>query len=178
VNGTYFATNGSVGGIESLFGLWILLPIGVAVGIWLLIASSRFVQGDTVNNDRVAQLYGYSVCLITLVTLLFVIPSLVDKALSFGSDGMEMYGMQSVRTFDAYKATRNMQSDTAKPYKSDAALRAEYDAVRTERLSSERSQSVRALVSGSITALLALGLFIFHWRWLRSRAQTNVVTQA
>jgi hypothetical protein len=175
VNGTSY-TISHTSGLESVFGLWIILPIGIAIGIWLLLASSRFVQGDTVNNDRVAQLYGYSVCLIALVTLLFAIPSLVDQMLSFGNNGVAGYGVQSVRTFDAYKATRDSQTrisvdGSTEPKKTDAQLRAEYEAVRADRISTAQSQSIRSIVTGSIMVLLAIGLFLFHWRWLRDRSR-------
>jgi len=123
-----------------------------------------------VNNDRVAQLYGYSVCLIAVVTLLFSIPPLVGQALSLNSDDTQSYE-PSVQTFAAYKATRNSQSsgDGLKA-KSNADLRTEYEAVRAARLSAAHAQTARAFVTSTTMVVLALVLFLLHWRWLRERA--------
>jgi hypothetical protein len=53
----------------------------VLIAAWVILASSRFVQGGVVERaDRVPQLYGYTLCLIGLMWGLVSAISIVEKA--------------------------------------------------------------------------------------------------
>ena len=56
---------GPAGGL--FFALFTLVPLGLLLLLWLLLARSTFLQGDDMERpSRVAQLYGYTVCLIAV----------------------------------------------------------------------------------------------------------------
>jgi hypothetical protein len=131
------------------------------------------------RSDRVAQLYGYSVCLIAVVVALISIPTLIDNGFKLSNPltehGYPYYGgAASLQSFDAYKATADQPAPdgspkTARPHLSDAALRAQYEALRADRMESARFDASRSMTGALVMLLIAAGLFAFHWRWLRGR---------
>lgn len=122
-----------------------------------------------------AQLYGYIICLVALVTIIFTLPRFVDNIFRF-SDPLQTEGYEpALSSFEAYKATyqqsRGMAPrppDTAAVAPpSDAELRQGYEALRADRLARGRFEARRSLVSQGLVLVLSLGLFVGHWRWLR-----------
>ena len=60
---------------------------------------------------------------------------------------------------------RNVPADTT----SVDTRRRRYEALRTDRIQANRLQAWRRLVGSGLTMLIAVGLFAWHWRWLRDR---------
>ena len=167
------------------FLFWFLI-VG-AVATWVLLAASRFVNGGAVERpERVAQLYGYTVCLIAVVMALTSILGLVEAAFDRAAPqfaGTSDWGWQepSVSSFEAYRATyeRAQQfrasSDAAKPDTvPEAELRRRYGALRADRVERVRFNARRSLVTNTLTLLLAAGLFVWHWRWVRRRVPVEI----
>ncbi|HET9777504.1 MAG TPA: hypothetical protein VFP77_13100 [Gemmatimonadaceae bacterium] len=142
---------------------------------------------DRVSN-RIAQAYGYAVCFITVIMMLFSIKSVVDSAIDL-SDPLRAEGSRSGRTltnFEVYKIEArnqgvrpsplapgvapvkgNAASDTAAI--SDADLRRLYDAEREAAIGNARFRSIKNLIGSVFLIVLAAVLFGIHWRWLRKR---------
>lgn len=154
---------------------------------WIVIVVIMALKGnDMERSDRVAQLYGYSVCLIAVVVVLMSISSLIDNLFKvsnpLAAPEFPSYGPQaSLRSFEAYKATANPASDDAgapalakvrHTHPSEAVLRTQYEALRADRLASVRFAALRSITSSLVLLILAAVLFVFHWRWLRQRAVT------
>lgn len=163
-----------------MFVLWVIAVFGI--GTWVILASSRFVHGGAVERpERVAQLYGYSVCLIAIVMGITSVLSIVEAAFNRASPHLAEttdWGWQepSVTSFEAYRATY----ERAQQYRSDpnapkldtvpeAELRRRYDALRADRIERVQFRARRSLVTNTLTLLLAAGLFAWHWRWVRRR---------
>ena len=167
---------------SSAFGsfiFWFLIVIGIAT--WVLLAASRFVHGGAVERpERVAQLYGYTVCLIALVIALTslhgIVDALFDRAAPHLAETFE-WGWQepSVTSFEAYRASREREevrsgTDSPKPDTvPETELRRRYEALRADRTERVRFQARRSLVTNSLSLLLGVGLFAWHWRWVRRR---------
>jgi len=160
-----------------------LLSIGLVLG--LFIVGFRYLTGeDSVERPagRIAQFYGYSVCLIAVIVFVTSVQSLTENAISAAHplEAASVYGAASLSSFEAYKATYRhppggFVSDgdvrrTAEPQLPDADLRAQYEALRSDRLQSARFQSQRDLAVSSLMAVIAIVLFWLHWRWLRTLA--------
>ena len=135
---------------------------------------------DRINN-RIAQAYGYAVCFITVIMMLFSIKSVVDAAIDL-SDPLRAEGSRSGRTltnFEVYKIEMRSQGVRPGPVvpvapakggiasdstTSDADLRRLYDAEGNcdwQRPLSRRANAHRQLVSdrarsGSVRNPLAL----------------------
>jgi hypothetical protein len=139
---------------------------------------------DRINN-RIAQAYGYAVCFITVLMMLFSIKSVVDSAIDL-SDPLRAEGSRSGRTltnFEVYKIEARNQgvrpspvAPGAAPAKSaadtttsDADLRRVYDAEREAAIGNARFRSTKNLIGSLFLIVLAAVLFGIHWRWLKQR---------
>jgi hypothetical protein len=150
-------------------------------------------------NNRIAQMYGYAVCFITVIVMLIAIKQVVDSAFDlsdpiraenggFGRGtpaltSFELYKIQSRRSpvFSSPDGSVMMQrggggpATTTTPAKapadtvSDAELRRRYDAEREGVIGNTRFTATRSLVGNFLLILLAAVLFVVHWRWLKKR---------
>lgn len=142
-------------------------------------------------NPRIAQVYGYAVCFITVIVMLISIKQVVDAAFDL-SDPIRADGGGYGRTgrpltnFELYKMEARRQPggrdqnapmpvgvaptktapDTAA---SDAELRKLYDAERDAAIGNAKFRAIRSLVGNMLLIVLAGILFGIHWRWLRQR---------
>jgi hypothetical protein len=141
------------------------------------------------HSSRIAQIYGYAVCLIAIVTLLIVGSSFVDAAFDLASPLRSQsyrYGPWdgNLTSFETFRATyqRDRVAMTVAPGPdgpvpvqptdtlTTAQLRERYELLRAERLASVRYGAAQQLVKNGLMILLAIVLFATHWRWVRTRA--------
>lgn len=137
-------------------------------------------------NSRISQVYGYAVCLITVIVMLIAIKQVVDAAFDLSdpirADGGG-YGRMGrpITNFELYKMEARRQGPTrngptpagenASPDSaaSDAELKTMYDAEREAAIGNARFRAIRSLVGNLLLIVLAGILFGIHWRWLRTR---------
>ncbi len=136
-------------------------------------------------NSRVPQAYGYAVCFITVIVMLFSIKGVVDAAFDLSDPLRAEAGGRPLTNFALYKAadrSRIIAKDpnspvpvSVAPSKSkadtvpDAELRTLYDAEREAAIGNARFRAIRSLVGNLLLITLAAVLFTIHWRWLRRR---------
>ena len=142
--------------------------------LFILMTRAAINDGGSVDKpNRVRQWYGYTVCLISVITGLICVAGTLDNAFDLANplvaDGP--FG-ESLGSFDAYKATRDRRfvpSDqrAAPDTLSEATLRTRFDALRADRIAQRTFQARKGLVTDLILLLVAIGLFVTHWRWLR-----------
>jgi hypothetical protein len=135
-------------------------------------------------NSRVPQAYGYAVCFITVIVMLFSIKGVVDAAFDLSDPLRADAGGRPLTNFELYKnANRNVVAKdqngptpaVAVPVKSkadtlpDVELRKLYDAEREAAIGNARFRAIRSLVGNLLLITLAAILFTIHWRWLRRR---------
>jgi hypothetical protein len=134
-------------------------------------------------NSRIAQVYGYAVCFITVIVMLIAIKGLVDAAFDL-SDPIRAEGARmgrSLTNFEVYKMDARRQGPTrdaaglpAQPAApdstmSDAYLKRMYEAERETAAGNARFRATRSLVGNLLLIVLAGTLFGIHWRWLKRR---------
>ena len=143
------------------------------------------------TNNRIAQAYGYAVCFITVIVMLFSIKQVVDAAIDLSNPlraeggGYGRMG-RPISNFELYKVAARrepeppMRVTTSGPTSaapattradtlSDAELRRLYDAERADVIDSVRFRSTRSLIGNLLLLVLAAVLFGVHWRWLKQR---------
>jgi hypothetical protein len=136
-------------------------------------------------NSRVPQAYGYAVCFITVIVMLFSIKGVVDAAFDLSDPLRAEANGRPITNFELYKnANRNttVAKDqngpilpSAAPARakadslSDSDLRKLYDAEREAAIGTARFRAIRSLVGNLLLITLAAILFTIHWRWLRRR---------
>lgn len=150
-------------------------------------------------NNRISQIYGYAVCLITVIVMLIAIKQVVDAAFDLSDpirseDGGFGRMGRPLTNFELYKAEAKRQPGartelinpggpalrfeaaappgTAKVTAdtlSDSTLRRLYDAERETAIGNARFRATRSLVGNLLLIVLAAVLFGIHWRWLKRR---------
>jgi hypothetical protein len=138
-------------------------------------------------NSRIAQAYGYAVCLITVIVMLVAIKEVVDAAFNLSDPLRAEASGRPIMNFELYKSA-NRNTSAAKAQNSptspsatqaradtlsDAQLRKLYDAEREEAIGSARFHAIRSLVGNLLLITLAAVLFTIHWRWLRRRDSSS-----
>ena len=145
-------------------------------------------------NSRIAQAYGYAVCFITVITMLFSIKQLVDAVIDL-SDPIRAegggYGRMGrpLTNFEVYKMAARREPDPRRPTPgipapatnaagqttamadtlSDAELQRMYQAEREEAIGNAKFRATRSLIGNVLLIMLAAILFVVHWRWLTRR---------
>lgn len=138
-------------------------------------------------NSRIAQVYGYAVCFITVIVMLISIKQVVDAAIDLSDPIRAESGRmgRQLTNFELYKmeARRQPAGREAAPMPagvaptkgaadtttSDAELRRLFDAERETAIGNARFRAYRSLFSNLLLIALAGTLFGVHWRWLRKR---------
>src|SRR5215217_7148284 len=90
------------------FTIFFVLVVVVAIGgLWAVLGSNRFANhGSGSAPERVPQLYGYTVCLITLMWGLTSVISIADNALWLSAPDLKenQYGFEpSVSSYEAFR---------------------------------------------------------------------------
>jgi hypothetical protein len=139
-------------------------------------------------NNRIAQTYGYAVCLITVIVMLIGIKQVIDAAFDL-SDPIRAegggYGRMGgpLTSFEVYKVSvrremvmRQYSGPTPAGVArapvdtlSDAEMRRLYDAEREAAIGNVHFRASRSLVGNLLLIVLAAVLFVVHWRWLKRR---------
>ncbi len=126
------------------------------------------------KTSKVPQIYGYTVCVLAVITFLICAAVVVNNVFDLANPIQAGFGMES--TFDAYKASYQkdqrsgmavagaaQRADTL----SDATLRARYEALRADRIARNRFQSWKAITASGMLLVISVALFVLHWRWMR-----------
>jgi hypothetical protein len=157
--------------------LWIpVLLLGVPLLLWIGFASTLARRNAVDRTNRIAEWYGYSVCLVAVVVLLFSTVSVVNSVFTLANPlhGEDDFG-PALSSFQAYRATyqRSPFLDEAerealrRAPPGDAELRERYAALRADREQRNRFGAWRSLVTGGLLSVFATLLFLLHWRWLQ-----------
>jgi len=139
------------------------------------------------RTNRIAQIYGYAVCLVAIITILISITQIVNAAFNLSSPlRAEGYGRGGPLTsYTAYKREQLQRAnapdrpragvpsrDSAYAVPSDAEIRQMFEDERLEQIGNVRFRAMRTLVTSTLLIIIASGLFFMHWRWLRREDQT------
>jgi hypothetical protein len=127
--------------------------------------------------NRVPQIYGYTVCVIAVVTFLICASVIVNNVFDLANPIRAGYGFESsLSSFEAYQATYQRDqravgggaaSEARPDTASEATLRKRYEAMREDRISRVRFQSWKAITTSGLLLIISVVLFVLHWRWMR-----------
>lgn len=154
--------------------VWVL-PLLLIGAVWLAVAVIVHKGEDVDRPNRMAHLYGYTVCLISLVIALITLSSILNAAFDRANplQSESPFGA-SLTSFESYKATYRREqavfdrAEGAKPDTlSDASLRTRYDALVRDRIASTSYRTGKSITIGLIFLVLSVVLFLTNWRWVR-----------
>ena len=129
------------------------------------------------KQNKIVQLYGYSVCLVTVIVFLISVGELVGTLFSL-SDPLHsgrFNEQPSLASFENYKM------DVLKSQKEDKqesayvpdyqTLHAMYEAAKADRIQQVRLNAHRQLTVNALLIFVCIALFTTHWRWMRKVVQ-------
>jgi hypothetical protein len=132
--------------------------------------------------QRMAQVYGYLVCLVAVITFLICASTLVYAVLDLGDPihaGFTPAGTPSLASYDNYKmdilrsVPKESESAKAGYIPDDQTLRAMYEAAKNDKIQNVRHDANRTIVIDSILIAICIVLFLTHWRWLRKLSKSE-----
>ena len=170
-------TSGSI----ALNGFTLIIVILAAVALGSLVAmfsNGRFVGNGSGSHARIPQIYGYAVCLISLLWAMTGVVSFAENATSLTAPEYSMrmmYGMDpSVTSFEAFRISYDRSRILGMPPPTppldtvpEPELRRRYEVLRADRIKRATYDAYKGMITSALTILLASGLFMLHWRWVR-----------
>lgn len=121
-----------------------------------------------------AQIYGYTVCIVSVITFLICVSTLLNAFFDLQDplhSGYNPPGSPSLVSYDNYKMDilKNLpKSDDSKSIiPEEQTLKAMYEAARNDKITSVRNQANRTIIISFILIAICATLFITHWRWIR-----------
>lgn len=128
--------------------------------------------------NRVIQVYGYTVCVVAIITFLICTANFVNAVIDL-SDPMHagsVYNINrspSLASFENYKMdilktqTEGEKTTAASFVPDDQTLKAMYNAAKEERIQTVRHNSIKNITVTGILNVISILLFITHWLWMR-----------
>jgi hypothetical protein len=168
---------------ESILFTLSLIAAFIGLLIYLGFGARLLAGGGMEKQSRIAQFYGYSVCLVAVVAFLFSLASLVSGLFDLSdplhvSEGLAYPLSKNLTSFESYKMDilnppyggQNAPKSNYIP--DDATLRRMYEAAKADKISTVRFRALRSIASDVIIILAAATLFALHWRWVRRLGAT------
>jgi hypothetical protein len=123
------------------------------------------------------QIYGYSVCLVAVITFLISTSTLVDAVMQRQDplhSGFSPAGAPSLASFEIYKMDilRSSQggegTNKASYIPDDNTLRAMFEASKSDKIQKVMHNSNSSIIITGLMILICTVLFVTHWRWLKN----------
>jgi hypothetical protein len=132
-----------------------------------------------------SQIYGYTVCLVAVITFLIAAAQIVNAAMDL-SDPLHgrwaMLNTVSLASFENYKmdVLKSPQRPGGEVKVSsyipdDETMRAMYEAAKAEKIQSVKHQSYRSMLTNGLLILISIILFLTHWRLARRSIKLEMV---
>lgn len=141
----------------------------------------------TESQSKMAQAYGYMVCLIAVVVGLVSLAGLTNSLFDY-ADPVHSDRWSAGRPIGSYNAYRRAYYDrqprpaAVNPADAGAAPRARNDSVpetmlrqmyqedRTDHVETTRFRALKSLAGAFLLLVVSIVLFSIHWKWLRRQS--------
>ncbi len=129
-----------------------------------------------------AQIYGYTVCLVAVITFLIAITSVVNAIMDLDDplhSGWNQPGSPSLASYENYKmdVLKSMPKgdDTkgASYIPDETTIKSMYESAKADKIQSVKHQAHRSMIIGGILIVICVILFVTHWRWLRKTSKAE-----
>ncbi len=125
-----------------------------------------------------AQIYGYAVCLVAVITFIICIANIVPSIIDLGDplhagNSWVPAGTPSLASFDNYKMDilKNLKSDDQKAGMSlipdDKTMHSMFDAAKADKIKQANLSSIRSIVVNGLIIIVSVVLFFLHFTWMR-----------
>jgi hypothetical protein len=134
------------------------------------------MEESKTKPNRMPQVYGYLVCLVTVITFLICVTTLVNSITDLGDPlhaGYTPQGSPSLASFNNYKMdilrSQPESKDTTKTTftPDDLTLREMYEAAKADKIQKVKHEAHKSITVSSLLIILCAILFTTHWIWMR-----------
>ncbi len=120
------------------------------------------------KKTKIAQIYGYAVCLTAVITFLISITGFVNALIDMG-DPLYAWGGSdaNLASYENFKvnAMESIQKESAY-IPDDNALHEMYEAAKTDKIKKVEHNSRKTIMVTSLMIILSIILFVIHWSWM------------
>lgn len=127
-----------------------------------------------------AQIYGYIICIVAVITFLICTTSLVNAVLnmqdplhsgfSFNSPSLASYDIYKMDVLKTFNSKDNESKVNLLP--DEKTIKAMYEAAKADKIQSVYFDSKKSIIVSCILIIISIILFITHWRWLKNINQS------
>ena len=107
------------------------------------------------TRDKISQIYGYLVCLVTIIVFFISISLLVNSTLDYNFP-------EKTNNINYYQLDKTQDPQLTKE---------EQEKQRKEQIESVKFDALKGIINGSLLLVISAGLFVGHWRWLKKLAK-------
>jgi hypothetical protein len=139
------------------------------------------MEETKVRFNRMPQIYGYLVCLVTVITFLISVTTLINAVIDLGDPmhaGWISPGSPSLASYNNYKMDilkSQTEKDTSKSSfaPDDKTLREMYESAKADRIQSQKHMANKSIIVSSILIFFCIILFSTHWVLMRRLAKAE-----
>ena len=124
-----------------------------------------------------AQIYGYIVCLVAVITFIICLANIIPSIIDLGDPlhaGVSYRNVNapSLASFDNYKmdvlkSTQNEGQGASAYVPDDQTIKVMYEAAKNDKIQDALHDSRRSIMVDSIIIIVSVILFVTHWIWMR-----------
>ena len=129
----------------------------------------------------VAQVYGYAICLVAVITFLISTGGLITAVIDRGDplhSGFTQAGSPSLASFENYKfdvmrsIPKGTETNIENYVPTEQTLKSMYEAAKNDKIQSSLHQSNKFILINSFLIVICIVLFFVHWNWMRRIAKS------
>jgi hypothetical protein len=133
------------------------------------------------STKIVAQVYGYAICLVTVITFLISTTGLITAIIDLGDplhSGFTQQGSPSLASYENYKldvmrsSQKGSETGTESYVPTEETLKSMYEAARNDKILSSRHQANKSILINGFLIAICIVLFSVHWIWMRRIAKS------
>ncbi len=132
------------------------------------------------STKIVSQVYGYAICLVTVITFLISTTALVNALIDLTDpihSGWTPQGSPSLASYEIYKQDilktdqKSIESNKEVYIPNETTIRSMYEAAKSDKIQTEKHQALKSILISSLIIVICLTLFLTHWSWMRRIAK-------
>lgn len=123
------------------------------------------------KQNKAPMVYGYAVCLVTVITLIICIAGLVNAVIDL-SDPLhaerDYNKAPSLASYENYKMDILTTSEKEPSYiPDDETLKTMFKSAKNDKIQSVKHSSFRNIMVNGLLIVICVALFLSHWRWMQ-----------
>jgi len=134
-------------------------------------ASVQFTKQKAMEKqNKVPMIYGYAVCLVTVITLIFSVTDLINAVIDLGDPlhaERNYHNAPSLASFENYKMDLLTSEKELAFVPDDETLKTIYQSAKDDKIRAVKHRTNRTIVVCSLLIVICVILFSTHWFWMR-----------